>query len=429
MQIAPGGIGHAFDLFKHGKKQKAYSIFLWHAKNGNARAQYAVGTYYRQGLGGVKDANLFKVWTWISARNGNPRAQLQLGLVYRNGGDLVPGSDVEAKKWLAAAAKQGNNEAANWLGVIAMHPFDKGVEATPQEASKLFRLAAEEGSAHAMTNLGDLYSAGKGVTEDKELAIRYYSAAAQQGHVVARTRLFEKFGIVFGEAESKQKKVSAVPQRRAKLPIGAKKKTIPQVAVALQKPRTLPPSPIDIYARLSPSVMRIFAGSSTKLTGDISQGSAVAVSSWLAFTNCHVLENQNFFATKIGGKFARLRSAAGDKARDICVVRADRKLKPVAATRPYKELKIGEKVYAIGSPKGLENTISEGIISGLRTIKGVRHVQTSAPIASGSSGGGLFDSEGRLIGITTFVLKGSGNLNFAVSVDEALTVLARARKK
>ena len=58
------------------------------------------------------------------------------------------------------------------------------------------------------------------------------------------------------------------------------------------------------------------------------------------------------------------------------------------------------------------------MVSGLRTIKGIRYVQTSAPIAAGSSGGGLFDSSGNLVGVTTFHLRDAEGLNFAIAAEE-----------
>jgi Trypsin-like peptidase domain len=54
------------------------------------------------------------------------------------------------------------------------------------------------------------------------------------------------------------------------------------------------------------------------------------------------------------------------------------------------------------------------LVSGLRTFEGVRLIQTTAPISHGSSGGGLFDAQGKLIGITTFMFKDGQNLNFAI---------------
>jgi S1-C subfamily serine protease len=115
--------------------------------------------------------------------------------------------------------------------------------------------------------------------------------------------------------------------------------------------------------------------------------------------------------------------AAKDKKKDLCVIRSSSPLTFAHLTKDYSRLKVGEQVYAIGSPSGLRNTLSEGIVSGLREIKGIQHIQTTTPISPGSSGGGLFDAEGKLIGITTFRIGDNGNLNFAVSLDEAFPLL------
>lgn len=87
---------------------------------------------------------------------------------------------------------------------------------------------------------------------------------------------------------------------------------------------------------------------------------------------------------------------------------------PAIEIRESSTLAVGEQVYAIGAPEGLELTISQGLVSGLRDMDGGSTVQTSAAISPGSSGGGLFDSSGRLIGITTAYLKEGENLNFAI---------------
>jgi len=99
--------------------------------------------------------------------------------------------------------------------------------------------------------------------------------------------------------------------------------------------------------------------------------------------------------------------------------------------RASSKLATGEPVYAIGSPEGLELTFSEGVISALRDTEGVRMVQTSAAISPGSSGGGFFDAQANLVGITTFYLKEGQSLNFALPGEwvkaalDALTVTSR----
>jgi S1-C subfamily serine protease len=90
---------------------------------------------------------------------------------------------------------------------------------------------------------------------------------------------------------------------------------------------------------------------------------------------------------------------------------------PAVTLRSASTLKPGERVYAIGAPLSLELTISEGLISGLRHDTGGEIIQTSAAISPGSSGGGLFDQMGRLVGITTFKLRGGENVNFALPTD------------
>lgn len=76
---------------------------------------------------------------------------------------------------------------------------------------------------------------------------------------------------------------------------------------------------------------------------------------------------------------------------------------------------IGDNILAIGNPKGLEGTISTGIVSGIRDLsEKYKLVQITSPISPGSSGGPVLDSQGRVIGISTFTLNDSQNLNFAV---------------
>lgn len=62
--------------------------------------------------------------------------------------------------------------------------------------------------------------------------------------------------------------------------------------------------------------------------------------------------------------------------------------------------------------------MAEGMVSSKRALADGRFFQTSAPISPGSSGGGLFDARGHLVGITTFMLKDAQNLNFAIAAEE-----------
>ena len=79
------------------------------------------------------------------------------------------------------------------------------------------------------------------------------------------------------------------------------------------------------------------------------------------------------------------------------------------------DLEVGEPLYTLGSPSGLELSLSNGVLSGLREHDGQRLVQTTTPISPGSSGGGLFDARGNLVGITALVLVGKDRINQALN--------------
>jgi hypothetical protein len=105
---------------------------------------------------------------------------------------------------------------------------------------------------------------------------------------------------------------------------------------------------------------------------------------------------------------------------DICRLRVQGLNTAGVQLRYLKDVEVGERAYSVGAPEGLELTISEGLVSGLRDLDGERVIQTSAAISHGSSGGGLFGSDGRLIGITTFSFARGQTLNFALPTDSLL---------
>lgn len=150
----------------------------------------------------------------------------------------------------------------------------------------------------------------------------------------------------------------------------------------------------------------------------LSLGSAVALTRDIAVTNCHVVANRQVVAI-VEGNRGTTAQVVQSRPNDICLLRVTGyELKPVAAVRMAAEVRVGERAYAIGNPRGLERTLSEGLVSGVRVRNNVKIVQTTAPISPGSSGGALFDAGGRLIGITTFKSQADPQLNFAVAAEE-----------
>lgn len=161
-------------------------------------------------------------------------------------------------------------------------------------------------------------------------------------------------------------------------------------------------------------------------------GSAVVIAPGRLVTNCHVLAKASSFVIKQDNVTYGATLEFPDPARDLCQIKVANFTAPPVVLAPAGSARVGQRVYAIGNPRGLENTLSEGILSGLRGggdggDPEARLLQTTAAISPGSSGGGLFDSEGRLLGITTFAARDGGSLNFAMPVGFLADLPARAK--
>lgn len=183
------------------------------------------------------------------------------------------------------------------------------------------------------------------------------------------------------------------------------------------------PPPDQVFSKLSKSIFVVEAYD--RDDNAIAQGSGVVTGPFQITTNCHVVDG----ATKIGirreGKRLNAELFATDSTRDLCILQVSDKIGPSLSVRESTTLKIGQRVYAIGAPLGLELSLSEGIISSLRKADHGFLIQTTTPISPGSSGGGLFDENGALIGITTFQTTKGQNLNFAVPAEWILSVPKR----
>lgn len=171
----------------------------------------------------------------------------------------------------------------------------------------------------------------------------------------------------------------------------------------------------DVFAANQAATWRVLVESGIPGRGPVF-GSAVAVGPRHALTNCHVVRVGAAIRLLRGREAVPASLAAVDLEGDRCVLQteADR-LTPIRHLRPYGDLRVGERVYAIGAPYGLELTLTEGILSALRNRAGIALVQSSAAVAPGSSGGGLYDARGNLIGITTFGVGRQGGLEFSIA--------------
>ena len=172
----------------------------------------------------------------------------------------------------------------------------------------------------------------------------------------------------------------------------------------------------DIVREYGQSIVLVQVGQSV--------GSGFVVSSdGYILTNSHVLQGSKNVTIKMieeNKVFSNVEVVKDNPIRDIALL----KVNDVGRFYPVvlgdsESVSEGEKVVAIGNPAGLENTVSDGLISSIRNLDGTIVFQISVPISPGSSGGALFNMQGQVIGITTLTFTEGQNINFAVAINYA----------
>ena len=155
----------------------------------------------------------------------------------------------------------------------------------------------------------------------------------------------------------------------------------------------------------------------------IAQGSGFLISKdGRVVTNYHVIKSGRSAVIKLpdGASFPVEGVLVSDKHRDVAIIKARGSNFRTLVLGDSDRLQVGEGVVAIGNPLSLESTVSNGIVSGIRTVEeeGGKFLQITAPISPGSSGGPLFNMVGEVVGITTSHLVGGENLNFAIPIND-----------
>jgi S1-C subfamily serine protease len=199
---------------------------------------------------------------------------------------------------------------------------------------------------------------------------------------------------------------------------------------------------IAVYKRVLPSVVNI---TSTTLVFDFFNGVVPSHGQGSGFvldkaghvlTNYHVIENANRGIEVMLSNKRRYaaRVVGSDKVHDLALLQIEApNLEPVTLA-DSSQLSVGQKVYAIGNPFGLSGTMTRGIISSIRSIRGAEGapiedaIQTDAAINPGNSGGPLLNSRGEVIGINTMIASNgaeqSSGIGFAIPINTAKAVLA-----
>lgn len=181
----------------------------------------------------------------------------------------------------------------------------------------------------------------------------------------------------------------------------------------------------ELFASHSPAVVRVIArGSNFSLM----QGSGFFISrDGLLVTNYHVIRGAEFASILRDDNTTLFVEgiAAEDRDADLALLKVNVEDVPFLRIAPDAPPKVGTTVYAIGNPEGLTNTLSAGLVSGLRRrANSLVALQTSAAISHGSSGGPLLSPDGVVVGVTSAMAADGQNLNFAVPASQVRELMS-----
>jgi serine protease Do len=157
-----------------------------------------------------------------------------------------------------------------------------------------------------------------------------------------------------------------------------------------------------VLMRLTPRVLKVEA---TNNDGSVSIGSGVVVGRGLVATNCHVTRRASSIVLVKGGARSDVRSQFSDIEHDLCLLSSPELESEPVAVAPDRA-QTGQTVFAVGYVGGIAARVSSGQIDALFDYDGGKVIQTDAWFTSGASGGGLFDEQGRLLGIISFMSRG-----------------------
>lgn len=175
-------------------------------------------------------------------------------------------------------------------------------------------------------------------------------------------------------------------------------------------------------AQLASSIVMIAVHKQDGTIYGTGSGIMIGVEGYI-LTNYHVVAKGHFFSVRIENEEEIYYTNEVLKYHtnlDLAIIRIQKKLHPLRIYNGSKNLVRGQRVVAIGSPLGLFNSVSDGIISGFRTLRDVAVIQFTAPVSSGSSGGAVLNMFGELIGISTAGMTDGQNINLAVSYENIL---------
>jgi serine protease Do len=188
----------------------------------------------------------------------------------------------------------------------------------------------------------------------------------------------------------------------------------------------------DIVKQSSDAVVLIVISNSAGQETALGSGFLVSSDGEIV-TNYHVIKEAHSAVVKLSnGAFFPVNGVlATDTEKDLAVIKVSGKNLPFLSLGDIDKLHIGDHVVAIGSPLGLEGTVSDGIVSAIRDVDKKKWIQTTAPASHGNSGGPLLDMNNHVIGVVAMGVNPElgQNLNFAIPSSEVTALLIAAHQQ
>src|SRR5579884_2509116 len=188
----------------------------------------------------------------------------------------------------------------------------------------------------------------------------------------------------------------------------------------------------DVVKKSSDAVVLIVISNSAGQETALGSGFLISADGDIV-TNDHVIKEAHSAVVKLsnGAFFPVDGVLASDASKDLAIIKVKGKNLPFLSLGEIERLSVGDHVVAIGSPLGLEGTVSDGIVSALRDVGSKKWIQTTAPVSHGNSGGPLLDMNDHVVGVITWGvnLDLGQNLNFAVPSSEITPLVAAAHQQ
>ena len=202
--------------------------------------------------------------------------------------------------------------------------------------------------------------------------------------------------------------------------------------LALASPCASQDSVPDVVKKSSDAVVLIAISNSTGQETALGSGFLVSADGEIV-TNYHVIKEAHSAVVKLsnGAFFPVTGVLAFSTGKDLAVIKVNGKNLPFLSLADTNMLHVGDHVVAIGSPLGLEGSVSDGIISAVREIENKKLIQTTAPASHGNSGGPLLDMSNHVVGVVALGINPElgQNLNFAVPSNDVTALLITAHQQ